>query len=148
MKNFFCTATGVIGGAVAAAMGGVDELAKALLWAMFFDYFSGWLVAVVFHKSSKTESGAYASDVGLKGLIRKAMIFGVVCMAERMDGVLGIAYLRDATIIGFLCNEGMSIAENLGLIGLKLPKPFIAALDVLADKANIDTPDPTEKKSE
>ena len=65
------------------------------------------------------------------------MMFGVVCMAETMDGVLGVAYLRDATIIGFMANESASIFENLGLMGLKLPKPFRAALDVLADKADV-----------
>ena len=137
MKEFFSTATGVIGGIIAAAMGGVDGLAKALLWLMIFDYVSGWLVATVFHKSPKTESGGYASNIGLKGLVRKAMMFGVVCMAETMDGVLGVAYLRDATIIGFMANESASIFENLGLMGLKLPKSFRAALDVLADKADV-----------
>lgn len=136
MKEFSCTATGIIGGLIAAAIGGVDGLAKALLWFMIFDYVSGWLVATVFHKSPKTESGGYASNIGLKGLVRKAMMFGVVCMAETMDGVLGVAYLRDATIIGFMVNEIMSIFENLGLMGLKMPKPFQAALDVLAAKAD------------
>ena len=135
MKEFIGTAAGIIGGIVATAMGGIDGLAKALLWLMIFDYVSGWLVATVFHKSPKTESGGYASNIGLKGLVRKAMMFGVVCMAETMDGVLGVAYLRDATIIGFMANESASIFENLGLMGLKLPKPVIAALDVLADKA-------------
>ena len=139
MKGFFCTAAGVIGGAIAAAMGGVDMLAKALLWAMLIDFVSGWLVAAVFHKSPKTESGAYASNVGLKGLIRKAMIFGVVCMANSMDGAMGVTYLRDATIIGFMANEAASIVENLGLMGLKFPKPVLAALDVLTDKADTAT---------
>ena len=137
MKEFFCTATGIIGGIIATAIGGIDGLAKALLWLAIFDYLSGWLVATVFHKSPKTETGGYASNIGLKGLVRKAMMFGVVCMAETMDGVLGVAYLRDATIIGFMANEVASVVENLGLMGLKLPKPVIAALDVLADKAGV-----------
>ena len=137
MKEFFCTATGIIGGIIATAMGGIDGLAKALLWLAIFDYLSGWLVATVFHKSPKTETGGYASNIGLKGLVRKAMMFGVVCMAETMDGVLGVAYLRDATIIGFMANEVASVVENLGLMGLKLPKPVIAALDVLANKAGV-----------
>ena len=139
MKEFFCTAAGVIGGIIATAMGGIDGLAKALLWLAIFDYVSGWLVATVFHKSPKTQTGGYASNIGLKGLVRKAMMFGVVCMAEAMDGVLGVEYLRDATIIGFLVNEIASIVENVGLMGLKMPKPVTAALDVLADKANATT---------
>ena len=137
MKEFFCTAIGVVGGVIATAMGGCDGLAKALLWLMIFDYVSGWLVAAVFHKSPKTESGGYASNIGLKGLVRKAMMFSVVCMAETLDGVLGVEYLRDATILGFMANEVASILENLGLMGLKLPKPVRAALDVLADKAGV-----------
>ena len=127
MKAFFCTAAGVIGGFIASAMGGMD-----------------WLVAVVFHNSKKTSSGAYSSNIGLKGLVRKAMMLCVVGMGVLMDKVLGVDYVRSMTIIGFLVNEGMSIFENLGLMGLDMPKGLTAALDVLADKAGATTTPATD----
>ena len=144
MKAFFCTAAGVIGGFIASAMGGMDWLAIALLIFMAVDYVSGWLVAVVFHNSKKTSSGAYSSNIGLKGLVRKAMMLCVVGMGVLMDKVLGVDYVRSMTIIGFLVNEGMSIFENLGLMGLDMPKGLTAALDVLADKAGATTTPATD----
>ena len=147
MKEMICTVAGFVGGAIAAALGGWDLLAKALLCFMGFDYLSGWLVAAVFHKSPKTATGAYASSVGLKGLIRKAMMFGVVGMGVLLDGVLGFEYLRNAIAAAFLVNEGLSIVENMGLMGIKMPKPVIAALDVLADKADAEPPDIQAAKS-
>ena len=141
MKATICTVAGFIGGAIASALGGWDLLIKALFCFACFDYLSGWLVAAVFHKSPKTATGAYASSVGLKGLIRKAMMFGVVGMGALLDDVLGLDCLRNAIASAFLANDGMSIVENLGLMGIKMPKPVTAALDVLADKADAEPPD-------
>ena len=137
MKNAICAAVGLIGGGIAAALGGWDLAVKSLLALAAADFFSGWLVAAVFHKSPKTDTGAYASRVGLKGLVRKAMMFVFVCIGNMMDNMMGVAYLRDAITIGFVVNEILSICENAGLMGLPLPKPLIAALDVLADKADV-----------
>ena len=136
MKTTICSAVGIIGGVVASALGGWDYAIKALLLCMAIDYFSGWAVAAVFHKSPKTATGAYASHVGLKGLVRKAMMFGIVCIGNTMDGMLGVNYLRDAIVIGFMVNEILSITENAGLMGLPLPKAVVKALDVLSDKAD------------
>ena len=40
-------------------------------------------------------------------------------------------YLRDAVCIGFITNEGLSIIENAGLMGLPLPESICQAIDVL-----------------
>lgn len=136
MKTMVCSVAGLIGGAICSALGGWDFAVQALLFLAVADFFSGWLVAVVFHKSPKTESGAYASRVGLKGLTRKAMMFVFVCIGNLMDTMLGVAYLRDAIVIGFVVNEIVSIVENAGLMGLPLPKAITKALDVLSSKAD------------
>ena len=136
MKTAICTAAGVIGGAIAAALGGWNPAIRALLWCMAIDYISGWMVAAIFHKSPKTATGSYASNIGLMGLARKAMIFGIVCLGNLMDGLLGVAYLRDAIAIGFVVNESISIVENAGLMGLPMPQAVTKALDVLASKAD------------
>ena len=135
MKTTICSAVGIIGGAIASALGGWDFSVKALLICMAIDYVSGWAVAAVFHKSPKTATGAYASHVGLKGLVRKAMMFAIVCVGNLMDGMLGVDYLRDAIVIGFSVNEILSITENAGLMGLPLPKAVTKALDVLSEKS-------------
>ena len=71
LKESICTALGLAGGAVAAAFGGWDAALAALLVCISVDYLSGSIVALVFHKSSKSESGAYNSAYGLKGLCKK-----------------------------------------------------------------------------
>ena len=58
MKTSFCTAMGLIGGVICAAFGGWDASLAALLIFMGIDYGSGLVVAGVFHKSTKSESGA------------------------------------------------------------------------------------------
>ena len=136
MKTMVCSVAGAIGGTICAALGGCDTALKALLICMAIDYASGWAVAAIFHKSPKTDTGAYASNVGLKGLARKAMMFGIVCLGTMMDDLLGVAYLRDAIVIGFMVNESISIVENAGLMGLPMPKVVTKALDVLANKVD------------
>ena len=71
MKEGICTLTGILGAGLCWAFGGWDAAMAALLVCMSVDYVSGSLVALVFHKSSKTESGAYNSMYGLKGLCKK-----------------------------------------------------------------------------
>ena len=44
---------------------------------------------------------------------------------------MGTEYLRDAVCIGFIANEGLSIIENAGLMGLPLPESICQAIDVL-----------------
>ena len=61
MKHVICTALGVIGSAIASAFGGWDAGLVTLIIFMAVDYLSGLLVAGVFHKSNKTDTGALES---------------------------------------------------------------------------------------
>lgn len=64
IKEGICTGIGVIGSIIASAFGGLDTGLVTLLIFMGIDYFSGLVVAGVFHKSNKTESGALESKAG------------------------------------------------------------------------------------
>ena len=131
MKDSICTALGMAGGAVAAAFGGWDAAMTALLVTMAVDYISGSLVALVFQKSNKTESGAYDSRYGWKGLCRKGLMLLFVLVAVRVDALMGADYVRDAVCIGFCVNEILSIVENLGLAGVPMPEAVVKALEQL-----------------
>ncbi len=61
-----------------------------------------------------------------------------VLIAYRLDLALGVEYIRDAVIIGFMANELISIVENAGLMGLPLPAVITRAIDVLTKKAEND----------
>ena len=134
MKPWVCAALGCLGGIISWAFGGWDAAMAALLVCMGVDYLSGSMVALVFHNSSKTESGAYDSRYGLKGLCKKGMMLLFVMVAVQLDRMMGLDYVRDAVCVGFCSNEVLSITENLGLAGVPLPQAVINALEQLKQK--------------
>ena len=131
MKQTICTALGLLGSMLAAAFGGWDAAMAALMVCIAVDYVSGSMVALVFHNSRKSESGAYNSAYGLKGLCKKGLMLLFVLVAVQIDRLLGADYVRDAVCIGFCSNEVLSIIENLGLAGVPMPQAVVKALEQL-----------------
>ena len=131
MKDYIMTIFGLIGSFIASLFGGWNAALTTLVIFMGIDYVTGLIVAGVFHNSGKTESGALESRAGWKGLCRKGMTLLYVLIAARLDTLMGTEYLRDAVCIGFIANEGLSIIENAGLMGLPLPESICQAIDVL-----------------
>ena len=120
------------GSTLAVCFGGWDKFLQTLLLFMAIDWFTGGiLLPAVFGKSPKSENGALESRAGWKGLCRKGMTLLYVLIASRLDALMGTEYLRDAVCIGFITNEGLSIIENAGLMGLPLPESICQAIDVL-----------------
>lgn len=136
MKAKLCTLLGVVGSAIAALFGGWDTGLATLIVFMVIDFGSGIVVAGVFHKSRKTETGALESRNGWKGLCRKCMTLFFVLIAYRLDLVIGTNYIRDTVIIGFIANELISIVENAGLMGIPLPAVIQKGIDILTSKAD------------
>lgn len=134
MKEGICTGIGIIGGLIASLFGGWDAGLATLIIFMAVDYLSGLIVAGVFHKSSKTDSGALESKICWKGLCRKCMVLVFVLVAYRLDLVINTNYIRDAVIIAFIANELISIVENAGLMGLPMPDAITKAIDILQKK--------------
>lgn len=134
MKQEICTILGILGGSLAAAFGGWDASLTALVVCICVDYLSGSVVALVFHNSSKSDTGAYTSAYGLKGLCRKGLMLLFVLVAVQLDRLMGTAYVRDAVCIGFCANEVLSIVENLGLAGVPMPQAVVNALEQLQKK--------------
>lgn len=139
MKEYFCTAVGLIGGAIASLYGGWDTALQTLIICMAVDYITGLIVAGVFHASPKTKTGTLESHVGWKGLIRKGETLLIVLVACRLDAVMGSNFVRDAAVIAFVANETLSIIENAGLMGLPIPAVIIKAVDILKQKAESST---------
>lgn len=134
MKTGICTAVGVVGGFIAALFGGWDAALTTLIIFMAIDYISGLIVAGVFHASKKSETGALESHAGRKGLIRKCFTLLFVLVAYRLDLAIGVEYIHDTVIIGFIANELISIVENMGLMGIPLPPIVTKAIDILTKK--------------
>ena len=126
--------TACIGGFLSQACGGWDTLLKCLVVFMVTDYITGVTVALIFHKSAKTKSGGASSKEGFKGIIKKICILMVVALAVCIDMLSKTNYIRSVTILFFIGNEGLSICENLGLMGIKYPEFLHRALEVMRDK--------------
>lgn len=138
MKQTILTILGILGGTVASFFGGWDEAVITLIIFMAIDYISGLIVAGIFHKSKKTQSGALESRAGLKGLIRKGMMLLIVLIAYRVDITMHTTIAKDAAVIGFIANELISIVENCGLMGIPLPEKLTNAIDVLKKSTDIE----------
>lgn len=134
LKDFLCAAGGVICSAVAQTFGGWDAGIATLMVFMAVDYITGLICAGVFHKSPKTPNGALESRAGWKGLVRKCLTLVMVLVAAQLDRLIGSNFIRDAVVIGFAANEVISIVENVGLIGIPVPKVIVSAIEVLKRK--------------
>ncbi len=136
MKNALCLGLGAVGAWIADLFGGFDAALITLTLFMAADYITGLVVAGVFHRSPKTETGTLESRAGLKGLLRKGGMLLVVLVACRLDLLLGSDFIRDAAVIAFAANETISIIENLALMGVPVPKVLTEAIEVLKKKSD------------
>lgn len=76
------------------------------------------------------------SSVGFEGLMKKGAIFLIVILAAQLDRITGNAagVFRTSTAFFFIANDGLSIVENVGEMGVKLPGFLTNALTKLRDE--------------
>ena len=135
VRSGVCTMVGVIGSLIASQFGGWDAALSTLILFMAVDYITGLVVAGVFHASPKSKDGALESRAGWKGLCRKGVTLLIVLVACQLDAVMATSFVRDAVVIGFICNETLSIIENAGLMGLPIPAALTKAVDILKQRS-------------
>ena len=136
IKNGVLAALAAVGTFVAHALGGWDAAMQSLVALMAADYLTGVLVAAVWKRSNKSETGALDSKAGFKGLLKKGMILLLVWLGVLLDNAMGASYIRTAVVLFFVGNEGLSLLENLGLMGVPFPAFLKAALEALRDKGD------------
>ena len=119
----------MIGGWLGYFLGGCDGLLIALVMFVVMDYISGVMCAIADKNLS--------SEVGFKGICRKVLIFVLVGIANILDvQVIGTgSVLRTAIIFFYISNEGISLLENAGYLGLPIPEKIKTVLEQLHDRA-------------
>jgi len=117
-------------------LGGWDMALHTLLLMMGMDIITGWVAAAVFRKSKKTATGALSSAAGFRGLVKKGVCLLFVVVGYTLDRLFGTEFVRLAVIFTFTANELISVIENAGCMGIKLPPVLCHALDVLTRKEN------------
>lgn len=134
MKEFIVGVFGSFLLIFAKYLGGWDVHIEALIILMVLDWVSGLILAGFFNRSNKSANGGLESRAGVKGIFRKlCMLFGVA-LAVQCDIIVGSHVIRDATILALIANEGLSIIENLGAMGVPLPAPVRNAISLLNKK--------------
>ncbi|MET3549176.1 toxin secretion/phage lysis holin [Paenibacillus favisporus] len=119
------TAFGAIAGYL---FGGWNVLINLLLILVVVDWLTGFGVAWV--------NGQLMSRKGFYGIARKIAVFMMVTVAHFIDVVLGnLKYFQNAVIFFYLANELLSILENVGRMGLPIPKVFQRAIEILESKS-------------
>lgn len=109
-----------IAGAVGAVLGFMYGEVTGLFWALIAfmptDYITGVVVAAINKQLS--------SEVGFRGLAKKLMILVFVSLGHIADMYVlgGTPVAMSAVMLFYIANEGLSIIENAGNLGLPVPK--------------------------
>ena len=122
------TAFTVLGGLLGWFLGGFDGFLYALVALMVADYITGVMCAIVEKKLS--------SEIGFKGIFKKVLIFILVGVGHLIDtNLIGDGSVLRTAIIFFYCsNEGVSMLENAGRLGLPIPEKLKDILVQLHNK--------------
>lgn len=106
--------------------GGVDRLFYILLICIAADYITGICAAVKEKKLS--------SQVGFNGILKKICILIVVSTGVLIGQAAGIDEIRSLVMGFYIANEGISILENAGRLGVPFPNKLIEALEQLKEE--------------
>ncbi|MBQ6040202.1 MAG: phage holin family protein [Oscillospiraceae bacterium] len=131
MSHVLRSVSAVCCGIAGFLWGEMDGLFVALIALVCLDYLSGIIVGAARHKLN--------SQTSFKGICKKALILIIVAVAHIVDAYVlgGTKAVFKSGICGLFCaNEGMSILENAGKLGLPLPKKLTKFLEQLKDESD------------
>ncbi len=111
-----------IGTALSYVFGGMDTMLTILIIFMTIDFISGFTKAWALKE--------FDSSKFYIGGVKKLGILLIVAVATLLDNIIHIdsVALRTVAISYYIANEGFSILENWGALGLPLPKAIKSAL--------------------
>jgi len=137
------------GGFMGWLLGGFDGLIRALLILAVIDWITGLVRAIVNREVS--------SKTGFIGIVKKFVMFLIVAVASVIDtyfiNMLSFtgdngSIIRDAVILFFAVNEGISILENAALLGIPVPDQLKNALLKLRGKKDKAEDEPKQKNAD
>lgn len=93
-----------------------DQLLYVLILFVILDYITGVCVAIQERKIS--------SEIGAKGISKKVGIFAFISLCHIADRYLlnTPSVLQTVTTTFYIANEGISVIENIGRLGIPYPK--------------------------
>lgn len=114
--NVFKVIVAAVGTGATYLLGDWDTALVVLLIFIVLDYVTGVLVAFINKQLN--------SQIGFKGLAKKALIIVILIMAVCLDRLLGNEgwVIRTLVCYFYIANEGISLVENAGNLGLPIPQ--------------------------
>ena len=101
---------------------------------MIADYITGVLRPAL-GKSDKTSGGRLSASAGFRGLLKKSLMLLAVLLSALLDDYAGAnGVLRTAVIWFYICNEGLSVLENLAGMSVPVPQRLRALLNAEKQK--------------
>lgn len=125
MEKYFNAIVAVLATFFTYIFGSWDLALQVLIVFMVLDYGTGVLYAFLNNQLN--------SEVGFKGLVKKLMILVVLIIGVMLDRMLGngIWVFRTLVCYFYIANEGISLLENVGNIGIPIPNKIRNALEQL-----------------
>lgn len=129
MKYIINFVTGTVFTGISYLLGGWDMTIKILLIMIVLDYITGVFKAIYNKKLN--------SEVGIKGVIKKVGYLIIVAVSVEIDRMMGdTGAIRNIVIYFFVANEGISVVENWGAMGLPMPQAIMDALEQIKQKGD------------
>lgn len=129
MRHFVNNAISIILTTFVYLVGGIDIAMKSLLIVIVIDYITG-VMSAIYNKNLN-------SNIGLKGILKKFSYLIIVSLSVILDRIVGdTGAIRTVVIYFFVANDGISIVENIGKMGVPLPKKLTEVLEQLRNKGD------------
>lgn len=129
MRHFVNNAISVVLTTFVYLVGGIDIAMKSLLIVIVIDYITG-VMSAIYNKNLN-------SNIGLKGILKKFSYLIIVSLSVILDRIVGdTGAIRTVVIYFFVANDGISIVENIGKMGVPLPKKLTEVLEQLRNKGD------------
>ena len=129
MRHFVNNAISVVLTTFIYLVGGIDVAMKSLLIVIVIDYITG-VMGAIYNKELN-------STIGLKGILKKFSYLIIVSLSVILDRIVGdTGAIRTLVIYFFVANDGISIVENIGKMGVPLPKKLTEVLEQLRNKGD------------
>lgn len=129
-KDAACAVLAGIGAWIAQIYGGWTQAMTALVVFIIADVATGLLCGMA-KKSPNTEGGGLSSKVMREGAAKKVEIFFILLIAAWLDIAMHVTIWKDAACIYYIAEEGLSILENAGALGLPIPDKLKNAIEAL-----------------
>ena len=105
-----------------------NALIQIFILLVLFDVFTGISKGLLGKQGNSTK--------GLLGVVKHLLVVLLVIVAYPYMRVMGMSLTANAFVIFYIAVYGISVTENLGQLGLPLPKFVIDRLEKLRESAD------------